>query len=267
MSAGLQAPLPDIQPGTLQHLELLHLASNMLSTLPASWGSRQDVLPSLQELYINMHISGPLPAAWSAGFQKLETLTIRQPGIRNQSSWAANGDGRWDQVRDSQSHAASAAVPELTDTSRVAASPSQRHLPPEWSTGFPVALVILLDNLNISGTFPTSWSTTGFPALARLSLQNNQLSGPLPSQLLASHKLLATVNVSCYGFQIPSLNPFLRCLLTCPFCLLSLLLNLPCSWPTIRSPEHCRRSGPSKRWGVVPFIICPPYYARASESL
>ena len=200
MSAGLQAPLPDIQPGTLQHLELLHLASNMLSTLPASWGSRQDVLPSLQELYINMHISGPLPAAWSAGFQKLETLTIRQPGIRNQSSWAANGDGRWDQVRDSQSHAASAAVPELTDTSRVAASPSQRHLPPEWSTGFPVALVILLDNLNISGTFPTSWSTTGFPALARLSLQNNQLSGPLPSQLLASHKHLASINVSAVLF-------------------------------------------------------------------
>ena len=240
----------------------------MLSTLPASWGSRQDVLPSLQELYINMHISGPLPAAWSAGFQKLTTLTIRQPGLRSQSRWAVSGKGRWGQVCDSQSQTASAeAVPELTDASGVAAYASQRHLPPEWSTGFPVVSVIVLEDVQISGTFPSSWSTTGFPALARLSLQNNQLSGPLPSQLLASHKLLATVNVSCYGFQIPSLNPFLRCLLTCPFCLLSLLLNLPCSWPTIRSPEHCRRSGPSKRWGVVPFIICPPYYARASESL
>ena len=203
VSAGMQAPLPDIQPGTLLQLQRLHIYTNMLSTLPASWGSRQDVLPNLEELYIHMHISGPLPAAWSAGFQKLETLTIRQPGIRNQSSWAANGDGRWDHVRDSQSQAASAvAVPEAA-TSRVVASSSQRHLPPEWSTGFPVALVILLDNLNISGTFPTSWSTTGFPALARLSLQNNQLSGPLPSQLLASHNLLVSINVSAVmsGFR------------------------------------------------------------------
>ena len=200
VSAGMQAPLPDIQPGALQQLQLLHLATNILSTLPSSWGSRQDVLPNLQELYIHMHISGPLPTAWSAGFQTLTTLTIRQPGMRSQSNWAVNSDGRWGQVRDSQSQTASAvAVPELTDASHD--STSERHLPPEWSTGFPFASVISLDNLNISGTFPSSWSTSGFPALARLSLQNNHLSGPLPSQLLASHSRLASVNVSAVFLQ------------------------------------------------------------------
>ena len=204
VSAGMQAPLPDIQPGTLLQLQRLHIYTNMLSTLPASWGSRQDVLPNLEELYIHMHISGPLPAAWSAGFQKLTTLTIRQPGLRSQSRWAVSGKGRWGQVCDSQSQTASAeAVPELTDASGVAAYASQRHLPPEWSTGFPVVSVIVLEDVQISGTFPSSWSTTGFPALARLSLQNNQLSGPLPSQLLASHNLLVSINVSAVmsGFR------------------------------------------------------------------
>ena len=94
VSSGLQAPLPDIQPGALQQLQRLHLYTNMLSTLPASWGSRDDVLPSLQELYIKMHISGPLPAAWSAGFQKLATLTIKQPGIDGESNWVENSEGQ-----------------------------------------------------------------------------------------------------------------------------------------------------------------------------
>ena len=184
-----------MQPGALRMLQLFYLAANMLSTLPASWGSREDVLPNLLELYISMHVSGPLPASWSDGFQELATLTIRLPGLSSLSSWSKPGGGRWGEMCDSQSQTAFAMAVPPVDANRVAASPSHLHLPPEWSTGFPVASSVFLDDLNISGTFPSSWST-GFPALTQLSLQSNQLSGPLPSQLLASHKYLASINVS-----------------------------------------------------------------------
>ena len=135
----------------------------MLTTLPASWGSSQDVLPTLRELTLVMQVLGQLPTEWCNGFHRLTSLII----IGKTSS-------------SSQSSAAVAAPDSGTGTAHAVSPPSpvtahlrsdnayQRCLPAQWATGFPELIVLNLVHLDLAGSIPDAWQSGGFPNLGTL---------------------------------------------------------------------------------------------------
>ena len=126
----LRGSLPDVLPGALPRLQHLALdLDGLLTTLPASWGSRAAVLPALEWLTvhgINL-ASGQLPLAWAPhGFRRLTSLLIRG---------ACTSQRR-----------------------------STHSLPAEWVAGFPELDSLSLRCLGVSGPIPDAW-VSGFPKL------------------------------------------------------------------------------------------------------
>ena len=133
-SLNLRSQLPDMQPGALPRLQDLVLsATSLRMTMPASWGSRPDVLPALQMMTLKACFVGKLPSEWAQGFRQLTSLTL-----------AAQED-----------------EPGGTQTAGV---PS---LPAAWAAGFP-ALTRLKVSVRVAGSVPTEWLEGGFPELSTL---------------------------------------------------------------------------------------------------
>lgn len=156
----LSAPLPDIQPGALPALQLLHLELPWLSTsLPASWGAGTEVLPALEELSLQAVLEGPLPPSWRRGFASLRSLSLK--------------------VRD-------------TD-----APPLPGGLPADWAAGFPRLQLLELIEVRVSEpTLPGAWAGGGFPRLQTLQLYRAGLTGTLPAALLPAHPALRELGLA-----------------------------------------------------------------------
>ena len=154
----LANPLPEIQPGALPRLEELHIEFNELrSTLPASWGSSPDVLPSLQQLSLVAQVEGELPREWAGGFKRLANMAIvRMP------------DGATQILGEVFLQAAVAAQRDKAASTQVAEQGTRLQLPAEWATGFPTLTHLSLFNLGLAGTIPQAWQRGGFPTLAHL---------------------------------------------------------------------------------------------------
>ena len=145
----LGAGLPDVAAGALPQLRTLHLlAAEQPTTLPASWGSRPDVLPELSDLSLTLGICGTLPASWAAGFSHLAMLVLgRHTPLGQTRSLCAGG----------------------SSGSATAGGTAERpRLPPEWGTGFPRLSALNLADLGLVGTIPLEWQEGGFPALTDL---------------------------------------------------------------------------------------------------
>lgn len=138
--------LPDVHPGALPRLQelIIQLTSQREPlVLPASWGAAPNVFPALRRLTLEAEIALPLPA-WARGFTQLETLTIAGGTIGQVAGTSA-----------------AVVVP-------AAAAPAN-ELPVEWARGFPRLSELVLQLLNLTGTFPAAWQASGsFPALQTL---------------------------------------------------------------------------------------------------
>ena len=59
VAPGFDSTLPDIHPGALPRLTTFRLYTDIISTLPVSWGSQPSVLPQLTQLDLGTrHFSG-----------------------------------------------------------------------------------------------------------------------------------------------------------------------------------------------------------------
>ena len=145
----LGAGLPDVAAGALPQLRTLHLlAAEQPTTLPASWGSRPDVLPELSDLSLTLGICGTLPASWAAGFSHLAMLVLgrRTPPGHTRSVCAGGSSG-----------------------SAAAGGTAERpRLPPECAAGFSRLSALTLADLGLVGPIPREWQERGFPALTDL---------------------------------------------------------------------------------------------------
>ncbi|PRW45625.1 hypothetical protein C2E21_6054 [Chlorella sorokiniana] len=179
-SPGFGGPqLPDIAPGALPALRVLEIslignASSFRPTLPPSWGAAPDVLPSLQQLVLQLPITGPLPPQWARGFAHLWMLWL--------SSQVVAGDGAPDLDSCRQLAATAAGAPE-------------RSLPAAWAEGFPALQHLELNCLRIGGSLPEAWVAGGFPNLSAMRLAYNYLTGSLPPHIFSAHPSLTTLEL------------------------------------------------------------------------
>jgi hypothetical protein len=147
--------------GALPQLESLHLtAIGQPTTLPPSWGSGKDTLPSLQELNLHMAVSGPLPAQWARGFRNLKLLVVsRAPcslGMKQaQLLFESNSSSTGGSGSSGIIHTRARAL-------------EQPRLPPEWAAGFPNLSTLNLACLGLAGPIPQAWQEGGFPSLTNL---------------------------------------------------------------------------------------------------
>lgn len=118
-------PLPECAPGALPLLTdmTVQLSVQQPVTLPAGWGA-PGVLPALRSLLLMVHLAGPLPAEWAAGFRRLEKLHILGSMVNARPSAA-------------------------------------RRLPEGWAGAFPRLKSLVLADLGISGSLPASWIDPG----------------------------------------------------------------------------------------------------------
>ena len=160
--------------------------------LPASWGSRPDVLPRLRSLLLGCRVDGALPAAWARGLCRLEQLAIHPElgqvgeftlppawpvpnGTAAPSRRPAGGDastcsgtvarlprGKHLGRRDGALADAPAAGIPLPPGPQA----GPRVLPEAWATGFPRLTHLTLGAQGLTGTFPNAWQLPGaFPSL------------------------------------------------------------------------------------------------------
>ena len=132
----LRSQLPDIQPGALPRLQQFFITTPSLqTTLPASWGSSPDVLPTLETLLVTAPLVGQLAPEWAHGFTKLTSLAL--------------------------------SVPEGLSGGQ--AAPAVPRLPAEWAAGFPALTQLKVSVPVAAGSIiPMEWLEGGFPELSTL---------------------------------------------------------------------------------------------------
>lgn len=134
--SALGAQLPAFPPGALPSLETLRIVlRGQDADLPAGWGS-PDVLPSLQELKVQLNSTAGLPEAWAHGFRRLTSLTVTARSL--------------------------SPLPPC-ETAELPLGRGLHALPPSWARGFP-ALCHLHLSIGAGGAMPPAWSGA-FPGL------------------------------------------------------------------------------------------------------
>lgn len=148
MAHGFAAPLPDIEAGALPQLQMLHIdVAELHTTLPASWGNVQAVLPSLRNMKILAHFVGPLPPQWSHGFRRLTSLELIDSSLSPMKLMAQR----------------------QTPPAPAATAAGMGALPLEWPSGFPALQVLSLEGLQVQGSLPPEWfEEEGFRSLIDL---------------------------------------------------------------------------------------------------
>ena len=147
---GITAPLPDFLPGACPSLITLNLElpDAWDPALPASWG-HHDVLPQLSNLVVLLPALVNLPMPSPGGFGNLVLLNIEGVHLCRRNS------------RNLQQPLFSSPTG-LPDPS----APAMK-LPPEWATdnSFPSLQTLILRNLGLASSIPSSWHQAGFPSI------------------------------------------------------------------------------------------------------